>query len=74
MIVALSRVNIFFLLLLLLSKANVKSTALCGMQKKKNQAGFTENSHGSACTEFLEQLVLVQRSVPVANSIDLYHH
>lgn len=37
----------------------------------KNQAGFTENSPGTARTEFLEQLVLVQRSVPEANSIDL---
>lgn len=41
---------------------------------RKNQASFTENSPGSACTEFLEQLVLVQRSVPEANSIDLNHY
>lgn len=40
----------------------------------KNQAGFTENSLGFARIEFLEQLVLVQRSVPEANSIDLNHY
>lgn len=32
--------------------------------RSKYQMGFTENRLVSACTEFLEQLVLVQRSVP----------